>query len=304
VTTTRPSRPGDPPSRRVAGPSRIRVALVTAVLLCASIAGVALDSGTAQASSCGGPLGDGEIRVVIVVDPGDSGPGGPGATCMVVPAGTTGSQLLARRAAELGAATPRYGGSGLLCAIDGFPSSGCGEHSGGGFAYWAYFNGTGGSWSYGSYNPFIRRISDGDIEGWRFVDGSGSGQDPPPRISPSSSLFPPVAPPPAPVGTASPGGPPPAGAGTGTGVPGAVGVAGVPGAAGSADAAAIDSTTDSSIGESTTSSTVAAAAVGDIALASSRGSDSNAGRWIGVSVIAALVLAFAVGAFVRTRRSA
>ena len=40
----------------------------------------------------------GQIRVVIVVDPGDAGPRGPMATCLVVNAGTSGSQILAQRA--------------------------------------------------------------------------------------------------------------------------------------------------------------------------------------------------------------
>jgi hypothetical protein len=156
----------------------------------------------AAATLCGGPVSDGQVRVVVVVD--DGGAQGARATCLVVPRGTTGSQLLAERAAALGVSRPRYADSGLLCAIDGFPASGCGEATAGGYRYWAYFSGTSGSWLYGGGNPFIRRIADGDIEGWRFVEGTGTGADPPPRLAPSSGLFPALPPPPTPSGPPPP----------------------------------------------------------------------------------------------------
>jgi hypothetical protein len=288
------SRPGHPSASRIRRGPGVAAAVVLAALV--SLAGLFITAGTAQASSCGGPLADGEIRVVVVVDPGDSGSGGPGATCMVVPVGTTGSQVLARRAGELGMSTPRYGGSGLLCAIDGYPETGCGDHNAGGFSYWAYFNGTSGSWSYGSYNPFIRRMSDGDIEGWRFVDGTGTGQDPPPRISPSRALFPALAPAPVPAPAA---GVPGAASSTGGGGQGPSG-----GTFSSPDPAAIDTTTDSSLATiASTSPTAEDVAVEDVALAASTNGASTTGRWIGVALVVALVLAFAVGAIARTRRS-
>ena len=172
------------------------------------------------AVTCGGAVAEGQIRVVIVVDAGAAGTAGPRATCLVVARGTTGGQLLAERAAALGGSRPRYADSGLLCGIDGTPATGCGERTADGYRYWAYFSGTAGSWVYGSGNPFIRRLADGDIEGWRFVDGTGTGQDPPPRIAPSVGLFPPLpppappspapAPPPAAAPPASPAVPPPA----------------------------------------------------------------------------------------------
>ncbi len=90
-----------------------------------------------------GPIADGQIRVVMVVDPGETGPRGPMATCLVVAAGTSGSKILAQRASELGLPSPRYAGSGLLCGLDGFPATACPVNNGGGFAFWAYFNGSG-----------------------------------------------------------------------------------------------------------------------------------------------------------------
>jgi hypothetical protein len=136
-----------------------------------------------------------------VVDYGTE-PGTPGSIsvrCLTVPAGTTGGQLLKQRAEMLGQPLPRYdSGGGLLCAIDGFPGgSECGAASGDEFRYWSYWSGTSGSWVYGQGNPFIRRLGDGDIEGWRFVSAAESAA-PPPRVAPSTNLFPaPPAPTPA-----------------------------------------------------------------------------------------------------------
>jgi hypothetical protein len=133
------------------------------------------------ASSCGGPVA-GSARVVIVVD---DGLGPVSIECLLVSQGTTGSQLLRQRAAKLGTAVPGHAGSGLLCTIDSFPASGCAETAGG--SYWANFSATGGSWDYSSYNPFIRRVCDGDVEGWRYVvRGSGAAGDATPRIAPDA----------------------------------------------------------------------------------------------------------------------
>lgn len=140
--------------------------------------------GTTEASaatSCGGPVA-GSARVVVVVD---DGLGQVSVECLLVSQGTTGSQLLRQRAAKLGTAVPGHAGSGLLCTIDSFPASGCAETSGG--SYWANFSASGGSWDYSNYNPFIRRVCDGDVEGWRYVvRGSGAAGDAAPRIAPDA----------------------------------------------------------------------------------------------------------------------
>ena len=291
-----------PQRRRFGAPgfwmARVGIAVVLAVGLVGlgSVAGMS----RALAESCGDPVPSGSVRVVMVVDPGETS-AGPSSVCLVVPSGTTGSQLLARRAAELGMSPsryPRYAGSGLLCAIDGFPATGCGDRTSGGFAYWAYFNGTSGAWNYGSYNPFIRRMADGDIEGWRYVSGTGGAQDPPPRIAPSRSLFPPLAiapvsvPPAGDSGSAPGPGP---GASGGAAVPGdpAAGTAdqgetaavadGVPGVAGASDAIVTDLVTD------------------DVAIVATSSGGSGAGPWLGVGVALMLAVMLGLGAFVRTR---
>ena len=243
------------------------VVLLSVVVSVSVLVGLA---DTASAASCSGPISDGEIRVVLVVDSSDLG-GSSSATCLVVPAGTTGSQLLARRGNELGIGSPRYGSSGLLCAIDGLPATGCGDRNSGGYGYWAYFFDGGGNWTYGSNNPFSKRLTDGAIEGWRFVvGGCGCGLDPSPRIGPSRSLFPALAPalPPAlPPAPALPPLPEPPSASV-------------------------------SIPQSSE-----AVVVGGVALASSNSTDSNTGRWIGIAAVFILIGFMAGGAWVQTRRS-
>jgi hypothetical protein len=228
---------------------------------------------------------------VIVVDAVDFG-GGSSATCLVVPTGTTGSQLLARRSAELGTGSARYGSSGLLCAIDGMPATGCGDHNAGGFDYWGYFSAPSGSWAYGNINPFTRRLSDGDIEGWRYVrGGKGSAQDPPPRIAPSQSLFPALVPalaPNAPVVVEQP-------------------------VVASGNASSLSSSTTINVAPEPTSgspdvvsmatTTLEPVAVEGIALASSRADDSTTGRWFAIAAVFVLIAMMAGGAWIQTRRS-
>jgi hypothetical protein len=265
----------------------------------------------AAAGSCAGPLADGQIRVVMVIDPGQFGPRGPMATCLVVAAGTSGSKILAQRASELGLPAPRYAGSGLLCGLDGFPATACPVNNGSSYDFWAYFNGAGGSWSFGHDNPFVRRMVDGEIMGWRYTTGSNEGNAQQPRIAPSSSLFPPLTPaataPPAPAPTA-----PPAPGGS-SGAPGSGGVGATDGAGGTDPTAAADpgATTvpaDATEGAADSSTTTAdgvgstdAATQAEELAAAPASSSSDTGRWIGLAVAVAAVGALALGAVARTR---
>jgi hypothetical protein len=284
----------------------------------------------AAADSCSSPVGPGQIRVVVVVDPGDGGPSGPISTCLVVTADgrdNMGSNVLAQRAQLLGRASPRYAGSGLLCAIDGYPSQGCPTNSGGTYDYWAYFNGTGGSWSYGNDNPFARRLADGEIMGWRYNKGAPDGQAPAPRIAPSSGLFPPVVtPPPAPPATSAPSAGAPGSAPGGSVAPdgsaapstGADGsTSEVDGAEqGTADPSIADGAEDDAgSGEASNGEADgvpeggdATDADGTVELAadpaSADGSGSDAGRWLGVAIVLAAIGALGAGAVVRSRTRA
>jgi hypothetical protein len=98
----------------------------------------------AAAGACPATVPAGQVRVVVVVDPGTE-PGAPGPAsvdCLVLPEGSTGSDLLRRRAERVGAAPPRYAPSGLLCAIDGYPAPpACGERTSTGYRYWSYWSG-------------------------------------------------------------------------------------------------------------------------------------------------------------------
>lgn len=136
----------------------------------------------------------GSVVVPIVVDfgsPGDQ----VSVTCVEVPNGSTGADVLSAQARVLGLAQPRYAASGLLCAIDGRPVSGCGTVHGGKYAYWAYFHG-GPSWSYAEVGPASWAAVSGDVEGWRFEpNGSATPSDPAPRAASLESDLLPASPP-------------------------------------------------------------------------------------------------------------
>ncbi len=70
-------------------------------------------------------LAKGEIVVAVVVDFG-----GVDAkvlvSCVTARTGETGAEVLQAQGRATGYPTPRYDESGLLCAIDGYPTSGCG----------------------------------------------------------------------------------------------------------------------------------------------------------------------------------
>ena len=246
----------------------------------------------AEASSCSEAVPAGQVRVVVVVDPGSAG--GASAACLVVPAGTTGAQALARRAAELGLSVPRYNSSGLLCAIDGHPGSGCGDRNAGGYLYWAYFTGSSGSWVYGNFNPFTRRLVDGDIEGWRFVDGAGDGSEPPPRIAPSRALFPVAAPSTSvPVAT-------PVDGGAGTSAAATPGGAAGPGSGSMSEGGA--SATPSAMDGASGGTTGTSVGAGSVELAAAPvGATRSSGSWLPVAVVVALVAALGVAAVARSR---
>ena len=301
---------GGAPVARHRAPGLVLSLLVALVGVLGGLTAVSTSVGPAAATgSCAGPLGTGQIRVVLVVDPGETGPRGPMATCLVVAAGTSGSKILAQRASELGLPAPRYAGSGLLCGLDGFPATACPVNNGGSFAFWAYFNGSDSGWSFGLDNPFVRRMVDGEIMGWRYTTGSTEGDAPAPRIAPGRSLFPALTPaattPPAPAPTAAPapGGP--------TGAPGAVGGGGS--AATDPTGAPVDpsATTDPAGGDgaaadpaSTTAdgigSTDASTQAEELAAAPAS-SSSATGRWVGLAVAVAAVGALAFGAVTRSR---
>jgi hypothetical protein len=156
------------------------------------------------AEACAGITPPGQVRVAIVVDDGTTA---PSARCFALTEGADGADLLRQRADALGLPRPRYASSGLLCAIDGAPAPpACGEVVDGRYRYWAYFQGTGGTWTYGaSVNPFTRRLRDGDVEGWRFtLRGTANGSTDQPRVAPDPGILFPAAPRPTDLAPAPP----------------------------------------------------------------------------------------------------
>ena len=126
------------------------------------------------------------VVVAVVVDFGGVG-GRVIVSCVLVKPGASDAEALQVQAAVLGYPSPRYAESGLLCAIDGYPRSGCGAQSGGHYAYWSYWHG-GKRWQYASGGPGEWKVARGDVEGWRFQpDGSATPADPPPRAASSSA---------------------------------------------------------------------------------------------------------------------
>lgn len=128
--------------------------------------------------------GAGQVRVAVVVDTQElsNGSSTPSVVCVVVAQGASGTAALAARAIRLGTPQPRYNQSGLLCAIDGAPAApACGTPSGNGFLYWSYWIG-GSSWTYANVGPASRGMTDGAVEGWRFIAGGAATA---PNASPS-----------------------------------------------------------------------------------------------------------------------
>ncbi len=141
----------------------------------------------------------GQVRVAVVVDFGtvSGSTGGVSQVCVPVDQASNGYDLLAARAQQLGTPAPRYRGDGLLCSIDGFPATECTANTSAGTRYWAYYLGTGSGWAYSQQGAGTRRMSSDVVEGWRFVDGPDSADEPPPRgPSVSSAICQSVAPPP------------------------------------------------------------------------------------------------------------
>jgi len=159
-----------------------RVALLLGALLVAAPGPALLAAGPAQAA--------GRVCVGVIVDHADSGDTRPTDTfCATVDAGTSGLGVLLARATRLGRTAPRVEG-GLVCAIDGFPTTGCGaqDSTRGGFDYWSYWKrpaGT-GRWSYSQTGAgdVSHPPGDGDQEGWAFQLGGKEGAKQPPLVDP------------------------------------------------------------------------------------------------------------------------
>jgi len=168
--------------------------LSRAISLIALIAGAVTTpvGGLAVGRACAA----GDVHIAVVVDAGSGGT--VSAVCVPGSSSDNGATILAARASMLGTPQPRYSSSGLLCAIDGLPATGCGDVHGGRYAYWSYWHGSGGTWSYSNFGPGSSRVDSAIVEGWRWQpDGAGLPTDPPPRGPASAKAVCVPAPPPA-----------------------------------------------------------------------------------------------------------
>ena len=235
-------------------PRPLGTAWVVLVVVVGLVVGPALVAPTAT-GECAAAAD--EVRVSVVIDAGDTG---PSQVCVAVAAGSTGADVLVERSRRLGTPPPRWDGSGLLCAIDGHPETGCGERTSDGYRYWSYWSGDTGTWSYSPIGPATRRMTPGSVEGWHFVEGAGNPTDPPPRAAathagvcgdaptttrppaPGPATTTPPAPAPGPVattaptagdGSAAPGATAPSSGGAAPGAPGAGATTGTGAPAGS-----------------------------------------------------------------------
>jgi hypothetical protein len=126
-----------------------------------------------------------EVSVALVVDFGGSTR--PEVGCVKVPASDNGYYALAAFIQQEKEVAPAYAGSGLLCSINGIPSSGCGQQVGGGYIYWSYWHGDTGTWNYAGTGAFavVGSYPKPDVEGWKFQDPApDNASDPPPAASP------------------------------------------------------------------------------------------------------------------------
>src|ERR1700722_14793594 len=125
-----------------------------------------------------------DVYVAVVVDFGNGSSMTTVSKCVPVASNARDTDALA---AAVGSSNVSYAGSGLLCAIDNYPSNGvqnCGQSVGNGnYDFWSYWHGSSGQWSYANNGPAGQSVSNpaDDVEGWKFQNGEpASSSDPPP----------------------------------------------------------------------------------------------------------------------------
>ncbi len=138
----------DPGEPMIGGPTRRRIVAGSLFVAAASaaLASAGPDALVPLRDAAGAAT---EVSVAFVVDFG--GAIGPVVKCVPVPSGDNGYQALAAFTALENEAPPVYAGSGLLCSINGDPSSGCGQAAPGGYIYWSYWQGSSGNWVYAEF---------------------------------------------------------------------------------------------------------------------------------------------------------
>jgi hypothetical protein len=196
--------------------SRRALGLVAALGAALVLAGPAP---AADAAACSGSSG-----VTVVVDYGSLG--GIQVGCA---AGDPGTGLSALHSAGFATTGTVHDGPGLVCRINGAPASDPCVRTPPTTAYWSYWHGSRGAWSYSGSGPALSNPQPGGVEGWSYGAGARPGIAPP-KAAPPAPTTKPAPKPPAP---GAPGGPGGSGA---PGTSGAAGSAGAPGRSGAPSA--------------------------------------------------------------------
>ncbi len=131
----------------------------------------------------------GTTCVQLVISPGALG-GATSSACITVKDGANGLDVL-----RTGGHSLRFDQSGLICAIDGRPATGCGDATTGAYAYWSYWWRTDdGAWRFANRGPGAHPVATTgkQAEGWSWNDGSGKNEVRP-TVVPYATTCPPEA---------------------------------------------------------------------------------------------------------------
>src|ERR1700722_16256779 len=130
-----------------------------------------------------------DVYVAVGVGFGGGPPPPSIGKCVPVPSSGHDADALA---AVVGTGNVAYNNSGLLCAIDNYPTNGvqdCGQSVGAGkYDYWSYWHGETGTWVYANNGPAEQSVSNpaNDVLGLKFqTDKPATPADPPPTVAPS-----------------------------------------------------------------------------------------------------------------------
>jgi len=167
---------------RIAGAVIVIVTVLLAPAAWASTGGGWLTELAAPA--CASAAGATPVGLVVDFGTVDGGPARVSRHCVTLTSGGNGFDLL-----KADGHTFRVDSAGLVCAIDGYPASGCGQHTASGYRYWSFWHAEAadpGVWHYANFGPASHRPAAGSVEGWHYVEGAGNPSDPPPGASASS----------------------------------------------------------------------------------------------------------------------
>ena len=148
--------------------------------------GLTLPGGAAQAAACSGTSG-----VTVVIDYGSSS----ATLCSPGDPSSAGGALRAVAGVDY---VPMYG-QGVVCKINGIPSSQTCQRMPPSSAYWAFFHASrGGSWTYSSVGVADYNPAPGTVVGFAFGSGGAPSTAPPAASAPAPKPSPKPSPKPAP----------------------------------------------------------------------------------------------------------